>query len=260
MVFPHPLFRGCTTPARHASPTVPSSSVARTPILTSSVSFRPVICAFVPDFFGTVNEQYPTEWRVERFFPDYYSKPRPEPVGLPANLTYGGQYFDITLPSSSLGSDAQSSLDATKVVVMRFGFSTHGIVRSPSSTVNKRTSLTFPASQNFGQKYLQLNSTYSFDNGTATIHTSQLPPNPAIIAPGPAYIFVVVNGVPSIGQPVMVGSGVIEKQNVSTAVELPAVHFSQPATTTAKGSSAIALVPGVFGTVLIAVAAVLFTM
>ena len=34
-------------------------------------------------------------------------------------------------------------------------------------------------------------------------------------------LFVVVDGVPSVGVQVMVGSGKIEKQSVSSAVELP---------------------------------------
>ena len=64
-----------------------------------------------------------------------------------------------------------------------------------------------------GQRLLQLQSTYTgFSNNTAVLHVAQLPPNPAIIAPGPAWLFVVVNGVPSVGVEVMLGSGKIETQ------------------------------------------------
>jgi len=77
--------------------------------------------------------------------------------------------------------------------------------------------------QNMGQRYVELASSYTAygDNSTATLHVSQLPPNPAIIAPGPAYIHVVVNGIPSVGVPVMLGSGKIEKQAVLAVADLP---------------------------------------
>lgn len=75
-----------------------------------------------------VTDTWSTEYRVERFYPAYYSERRPEPVGLPAKLGYGGSYFNLTLASADLGSDAAKSLQNTKVVVMRFGFSTHAIV------------------------------------------------------------------------------------------------------------------------------------
>lgn len=40
-----------------------------------------------------------------------------------------------------------------------------------------------------GQRYVQLNSTATLNSdGTGTLHVSQVPPNAAILAPGPAYI------------------------------------------------------------------------
>lgn len=70
--------------------------------------------------------KYPTEYRVERFYPDYYTAPRPAPTGLPTTLGYGGNYFDVKLSASDLG--AISNLDNTKVVIIRTGFSTHAMV------------------------------------------------------------------------------------------------------------------------------------
>ncbi|KAG8908124.1 hypothetical protein FRB99_000152 [Tulasnella sp. 403] len=173
-----------------------------------------------PDY--TITEKWSTEYRVERFYPSYYSQHRPEPVGLPTSIGYGGAYFNVTLSATDLGSDAKTALQNTRVVIMRFGFSTHAI-----------TTLTEDLLQNFGQRYLQLNSTYSLDlSGSATLHVSQMPPNPSIFAPGPAWVFVVVNGVPSMGQAIMVGSGKIETQNATTPVELPGVFVAQPPSTT----------------------------
>lgn len=74
-----------------------------------------------------------------------------------------------------------------------------------------------------GQRYLQLESTYTgySNNNTAVLHVSQVPPNPAILAPGPAFIFVIVNGVPSVGVQVMIGSGKLGVQPTSSIGDLP---------------------------------------
>lgn len=69
---------------------------------------------------------------------------------------------------------------------------------------------------------LILQSTYTgYSNNTAVIHTSQVPPNPAIFAPGPALLFVVVRGVPSVGVQIMIGSGQLGTQPVLDVGILP---------------------------------------
>lgn len=74
-----------------------------------------------------------------------------------------------------------------------------------------------------GQRFLQLNNTYTVsDNGTITLHVAQMPPNANIFQPGPALIFVVVNGVPSNGTMVSVGSGDFGTQQLGTVADLPA--------------------------------------
>lgn len=66
-------------------------------------------------------------------------------------------------------------------------------------------------------------------NATATLHVSRLPPNPAVIAPGPALIFVVV---PSVGvKAVMLGSGQLGVQqtlNSSSNFILGLILFTLP--------------------------------
>lgn len=144
---------------------------------------------------------YPTEYRVETFYPDYYDQPRPAPTGLPTHLTYGGPSFEIKLSAADLAHNT-SNIDTAKVVVMRTGYSTHAM--------------------NFGMRYVQLNSTWILNkDGSGTLHSSQMPPNPSIMAPGPALLFVVVNGVPSEGVDIMVGDGQIGKQTVYTVPNLP---------------------------------------
>lgn len=81
-----------------------------------------------------------------------------------------------------------------------------------------------------GQRYLQLSSAYTgySENNTAILHVSQLPPNPAIFPPGPALLFVVVNGVPSVGVQVMVGNGKLGEQPINDATSLPDSQIMHP--------------------------------
>jgi len=88
-----------------------------------------------------------------------------------------------------------------------------------------------------GQRYVELASTYTLSaDGTYTLHVSPLPPNPAILPPGPAQLHIVVNGVPSVGVPVMIGNGKIAKQPTSAAVDLPPTSVPPPVTSTASGA------------------------
>jgi hypothetical protein len=89
------------------------------------------------------------------------------------------------------------------VTYVRPGFSTHAI--------------------NFGQRAIKLDFSYDkLSNGGLRLHVSQLPPNPAIFAPGPALLHVVVDGIPSHGKIVMAGNGQLGQQPVSAATQLPA--------------------------------------
>jgi hypothetical protein len=161
---------------------------------------------------------FKTEYRVEIFYPSYYDSPRPVPSGIPTSISYGGPYFNITLPASSLNG---TDLGGVKIALIRTGFSTHAM--------------------NMGQRYVQLSNTYTGNSdGSATIHVSQLPPNPSLLVPGPALLFVVVNGVPSLAQSVMVGSGQLGVQPTSLATVLPTSsgNLGTSSTTgTASGSS-----------------------
>ncbi|KAI0339863.1 copper radical oxidase [Trametopsis cervina] len=145
--------------------------------------------------------KFPTEYRVERLYPSYYNSPRPQPQGIPSTLSYGGAPFNITLTAADLSNNVQNIQNATAVII-RTGFSTHAL--------------------NMGQRMLVLESTYTGNpDGSGVLHVSQLPPNPAILAPGPALFFVVVNGVPSVASQVMVGSGKIEQQQALAVQPLP---------------------------------------
>lgn len=89
-----------------------------------------------------------------------------------------------------------------------------------------------------GQRYVQLKSTFTAyrANNSAILHVNQLPPNPAIIVPGPAFIFVVVKGVPSIGLQVMLGSGQLGVQTPLPPGDLPAEDIINPTPTDSQPS------------------------
>lgn len=167
-----------------------------------------------PDY--VVDTTYPTEYRTERFYPWYYSKRRPDPNGLLCQLGYGGSYFNVTLSNDDMNGDPNTNAPLTKAVIVRTGFSTHGL--------------------NMGQRYLELQTSYTINlDRTVTLHVSQLPPNPNILAPGPAVIHIVVAGVPSVGKIIMVGSGVIGTQVVNAVEGLPSSGV-QPSTSTSTTS------------------------
>lgn len=164
---------------------------------------------------------FPTQYKAERFYPPYWANitSRPVPSGLPTTLTYGGDSFDIKLGPESYAGDANAAAKATKVVLIRPGFTTHAM--------------------NMGQRYLQLNNTYTVtDTGAITLHVAQVPPNPNILQPGPVLMFVVVHGLPSVGKMVIVGSGQIEAQPTGTVADLPPISTSTKAPVGSASSSA----------------------
>lgn len=156
-----------------------------------------------PNVDVNLTTAFPTTYKVEYFYPSYYSENRPVPTGIPNTLSYGGQYFDVTIPSSSYSGSANSAADNTQIMVIRPGWTTHAM--------------------NMGQRALQLNNTYTVNkDGSIVYHVSQMPPNANIFQPGPAFVYVTINGVPSNGSYVIVGSGKIETQTMNSVAALPA--------------------------------------
>ncbi|CAL1710769.1 unnamed protein product [Somion occarium] len=147
---------------------------------------------------------FPTTYKAEIFYPSYFSaKTRPTPQGVPKTISYGGDKFDITVPAASYSGAANDAADSAAVMLMRPGFTTHAM--------------------NMGQRSMQLNNTYTVNSdGSLTLHVAQAPPNSNIFQPGPALLFVTINGIPSNGTYVIVGNGQIGKQPTAAASTLPA--------------------------------------
>lgn len=166
------------------------------------------------------NAQWRSRTDADRWYPLWYNEPRPYTADIPQSVSYGGAYFNLTLATSLSQSDA----DAAKVVIIRNGFHTHAM--------------------GFGQRMIELETSYTIDNNNnvTTLHVSQLPgnPGPTLFQPGPAMMFVVVNGIPSVGKQVMVGSGQIETQPTAANAQLPTKSVVEHVQTSASASIASA--------------------
>lgn len=157
---------------------------------------------------------YPTTYQAEIFYPSYFnSQTRPVVSGVPNNISYGGESFDLNITASSYSGSSNDAAGTATVVLHRSGFTTHAM--------------------NMGQRLVQLNNTYTVhSDGSITLHVAQAPPNPNLLQPGPAFLFVTVHGIPSNGTLVIVGNGQIGTQPISAVGELPPNTQS----TTASGS------------------------
>jgi len=154
-----------------------STTIAR--MYHSSASLLPdasVIIAGSNPNNDVTTRKYPTEYRVEYFRPPYMSLPRPSYNGAPQNINYG-QTFTVSITNPGLATVFQA-------VIMDLGFHTHAV--------------------SLDSKYVGLVSKYNYITSTLTITG---PPNTFIYPPGPAWLYVLGDGIPSNGTKVMIGTG-----------------------------------------------------
>jgi hypothetical protein len=235
--------------SRWSSAGLSTSNIAR--LYHSTALLLPDASVFIagsnPNLDVNVSDSipYPTEYRAEKFYPPYFSaSTRPAPSGVPSKLTYGGDPFDITIPASSYSGTGNAAANSTIVSVVRTGWTTHAM--------------------NMGQRYMQLRNTYTVNkDGSIVLHVAQMEPNPNLFQPGPALLFVVVNGTPSNGTYVIIGSGAVEAQSTAAAAQLPANILSDTngsasgsstgngngdsPSTSSSGTSHVALIAGIAG-------------
>lgn len=130
---------------------------------------------------------YNTTYVLERWYPDYFFAPRPEPQGVPDVVPFGGASFNVTVPASFFNESSNQLAASTKFMIIRPGFATHAM--------------------NMGQRSVQLENTYTVqDDGSVVYTVNPLPPNPNLITAGPAIFFVTIGGVPSQGKMISVGA------------------------------------------------------
>ncbi|KAI0780635.1 copper radical oxidase [Trametes elegans] len=124
--------------------------------------------------------KYGTEYRVEWLGPAYMKQERPQILsGVPALLGFGQKVdLKMRLPVAPLQSAS------VKVALMDLGYVTHAV--------------------HANSRMVYLEASLSNDKESLTITG---PPNGNIYPPGPGFIYVVVDGVPSVGKKVLVGDG-----------------------------------------------------
>ncbi|KAE9399120.1 hypothetical protein BT96DRAFT_920339 [Gymnopus androsaceus JB14] len=168
--------------SRFSSDGIPASTIAR--MYHSTATLTPngtiMLAGSNPNMdFTEMNStiKYPTEYRLEFYSPPYMSQPRPSYTGLPAIVDYGSVFrLSITLPSNAKD---------VSVVLMDFGFATHGV--------------------HMDQRSVKLVSELALDKKSLTVTG---PPTSALYSPGPAFLFVVTDGgVPSFGHRTIIGTG-----------------------------------------------------
>ncbi|KAG2363190.1 glyoxal oxidase N-terminus-domain-containing protein [Suillus spraguei] len=177
-----------------------NSNIAR--LYHSSALLMPdasvMIAGSNPNIDVNLTTIFPTTYTAEIFYPPYFSaSTRPTFSGAPQTLSYGGSSFDLTVPSTA--------------------YSGSGNAAAANTTV--------------------LNSTYTVNsNNSITLHVAQVPPNPNLFTPGPAFVFVVINGIPSNGTMVIVGNGQVGQQPTQDATVLPASVQNPSASGSGSGS------------------------
>ncbi|KAH9952088.1 copper radical oxidase [Amylocystis lapponica] len=125
--------------------------------------------------------EYGTEYRVEWLNPPYMmAAARPAVLGFTSKMLRYGQALQLKVQLPVSSSDSSN----VQVVLMDLGYVTHA-VHANSRMVYLATSL-------------------SQDKGTLTITG---PPNAGVYPPGPGFLYIVANGIPSTGTKIMVGDG-----------------------------------------------------
>jgi hypothetical protein len=136
----------------------------------------------MPVLVASLEDPYPTEFRVEIYTPPYLSgtnaNRRPTGVVLSSKtLTANGSTFMITFKSLATSS-------AVNVALYNGGYITHSV--------------------HMGHRMVLLDNTGFVKNRTAQTITVSMPPNGNVAPPGPYVVYIVVDGVPAVGQFVMV--------------------------------------------------------
>lgn len=177
--------------SRFSSAGIPATNIAR--IYHSTASLTPngtIMLAGSNPNNDVTTTKYPTEYRMEFYYPPYMSKPRPTYTGLPATVNYNAEFtLTVELPASATN---------VSVSLMDLGFATHGV--------------------HMDQRLLKLVSSLSDDGKTLTVTG---PPTARLYPPGPAYLYVVTDeGVPSFGHKTIIGTGASPPVNGDAAANM----------------------------------------
>lgn len=98
-------------------------------------------CLLLPDValnmpVGTNPQAFNTTYEIEKWYPPYYFEDRPSPQGVPEEIGYGGNTFNVTIDATYMGSSSNYKARNTKFMVIRPGFSTHAMNMGQRSLVS----------------------------------------------------------------------------------------------------------------------------
>lgn len=125
---------------------------------------------------GVSTTKYPTEYRIEYFQPPYMSMRRPSFKSEPKQIDYGQVFtVSVTNPGHAIVFTA---------VLMDLGFHTHAV--------------------SLQSRHVTLVSRY---NAIAKTLSITGPPNTFVYPPGPAFLYILGDGIPSNGTKILVGNG-----------------------------------------------------
>ncbi|GAA5868265.1 hypothetical protein JCM8547_002299 [Rhodosporidiobolus lusitaniae] len=123
---------------------------------------------------GVSATTYATRYQVEILSPPYMSLARPSYSGLPSKILYGKTHtLTVKVPSET---------KKVQAAIIDIGYSTHGVHMS--------------------NRYVELETTLK-----GSKLTIKGPKNTGIYPPGPGWLYILADGVPSTGKKVMVGPG-----------------------------------------------------
>jgi len=182
----HPVFTpSLYTPSaplgsRFSNKEMPTTDIAR--LYHSTVSLTPMgnvlIAGSNPNPQINMTVEFKSELRAEYLNPPYMALNRPTLLKTPTQIAFNSRFtIDLAVPAELPGFTVQ-------VALMDLGFSSHAFHSSA--------------------RLVFMEATLSLDRKTLTITS---PPNNRVYPPGPAFIFVTIDGVTSTGAHVMVGSG-----------------------------------------------------
>ncbi|KAJ7588942.1 glyoxal oxidase N-terminus-domain-containing protein [Mycena floridula] len=182
----HPAFTpslydpGAPLGQRFSNKDMPTTDIAR--VYHSVATLTPNGNIFVagsnPNALVTNGTEYHTEFRVEYLNPPYMTRSRPTISNVPSQILFNQEYtFDIKIPTGLNTSTIQ-------VALMDLGFSSHAFHSS--------------------SRLVFLEAHLSEDGNQLTIKS---PPNNRIYPPGPAFLYITVDDISSVGSKLMVGTG-----------------------------------------------------
>ncbi|KAJ7580143.1 glyoxal oxidase N-terminus-domain-containing protein [Mycena floridula] len=167
---------------RFSNKEMPTSEIPR--LYHSTVSLTPMGNFLLagsnpnPNITMAANLKFKSEYRAEYLNPPYMALNRPKLLQAPSKIAFNTKFnIEVAIPGELKTSTIQ-------VALMDLGFSSHAFHSS--------------------SRLIFLDAKLSHDRKTLTITS---PPNNRVYPPGPAWIFVTIDGVTSTAAHVMVGSG-----------------------------------------------------